>query len=147
MSKKINKNVPHKILEKQEELQNEVVLSEKLVTEWENSGILEGLHAGVGKDVEKLLESNSSQIINEVDETEVEEHAPLFMTEPMFTKAGVPFDESLKEVNFEFKNNYFLGTPSKTAEIQTVVDKLPKAERTLSIIELRHFQRTGIMPK
>jgi len=121
-------------LNKVEKPQNEIIETEPKVEEV------------IGEEQEMTVEELIAQ------EEFIEE---LPVEEPQ-VEVGAPFDEPLKEFHHEFQKDYFFGTPSESSDKQTVIDTLPEPvveipkPRTLGSLnrdELRHFQRTGVMPK
>ncbi len=113
---------------KAEEVETEV--QEELKNDVVNEGVTEGVNEGINDAVTDGANDGVADGVNDVVN-----------------------DEEPKEFHFEFQKDYFFGTPSESADKQTVIDALPVEEpkprtiESLSRDELRNFQRTGKMPK
>jgi hypothetical protein len=81
-----------------------------------------------------MAKKNKRNIFNQIIEepevkNEVIESTPVVVDpEELIAEDEFITSEAAKEPHFEFKEEYFLGTPSETSDKETVIDTLPKEE-------------------
>ena len=102
--------------------------------------------------VDKLPEMPKAQVFEEVHEKEQSEPVD-FTGEDLIAEDEFITSEEAKVPHFEFQKDYFLGTPSESANKQTVIDPLPQPKKRkktmdeLNQTELRMYQKTGFLPE